>query len=342
MRVFLAVALLGLSSMPAAAAPADAPFDTPADWERMPDPHGLWVLMPQSAVKKGHGGGAVIECDVLPQGTLEDCKLISEKPAGEGFGQATLLAAPSFAMRPAMKDGRPVRSRVRIPVNFRDPPSAIDATTISVVSNPVWDAAPSFADMAAAWPKRAEVNTGHVSMRCRIAINGILKDCQVTSETPRSRGFAAAARGLAPKFRLHIRPGAADSYKKAVVNVPVHFNNPALNTPRGVAEPYWITALDPARAQAIFPSKAADAGVKAGKGYADCTVATDGHLVDCKPSGAAPDGLGFAEAAVQVASVMQMNPWTGGGGPVDGVRIRLPIAFNLAPEPPPAPAQAKP
>ena len=57
----------------------------------------------------------------------------------------------------------------------------------------------------------------------------------------------------------------------------------------------------------------------------------DGKLTDCKPDSATPEGLGFSEAAVQVAGVMQKNPWSDGGGPVDGVRIKLPIRFELAP-----------
>src|SRR6185437_2440199 len=168
----------------------------------------------------------------------------------------------------------------------------------------------TFADMAAAWPKKANVDAAHVAMRCEISTDGALQHCKVVSETPRGRAFGAAALKLAPKFRLRMSQGVESGLKDAIVNVPVHFNNPASNTPRGVVEPRWITGLDPAKAQAIFPAKAADAGVTSGKGYVDCTVAADGRLADCNQASAAPDSLGFGEAAVQVASVMQMNPWS--------------------------------
>ena len=339
MRVFFLVSVLMFAAASAAAGEqSDQDFDTPPDWVTLPDPYGLWALMPLGAAEKGHSGTAVIECKVMPQGTLEGCELVSETPAGEGFGRAALLAAPSFAMRPAMKDGKPVLSKVRIPVHFKIPaPMRGDVgETLNVVSNPIWAAAPSFADIAAAWPKRAKADAAHVSIRCAVARDGALKDCKVVSETPARQGFAAAAVALAPKFRLQIEAESVGRPKRVMVNVPVHFNNPASNAPHAVVEPKWIIAVDPAKVQAIYPPKAADAGVKSGKGFADCMVAAGGRLVDCKPSGAAPDGLGFAEAAVQVASVMQMNPWTDGGGPVDGVRIRLPVAFNLAPAPSPA------
>lgn len=340
MRALILALMLALTASSAFAASKSKDLDTPPDWVRQPDPAGLWAFMPAGAIERGRSGAAVIECEITPQGTLEQCKVLSEKPEGAGFGQAALLAAPSFAMRPALKDGKPVASKVRIPLRFSNPEIGFgyhDVTNkLAVLSDPTWDAAPSFADMAAAWPKRANGDAGHVSMRCGIAPEGGLKSCHVVAETPTGDGFGAAALALSSKFRLRLPPGAFEGLKKAIVTVPVHFNNPAMNTPRAVAEPAWITGPDPAKVQAIYPPKAADAGVKSGKGFADCAVAADGHLVDCKPAGAAPDGMGFAEAAVAVASIMQMNPWTNGGGPVDGVRIRLPIAFNLAPEPEPA------
>jgi hypothetical protein len=203
-----------------------------------------------------------------------------------------------------------------------------------MIQEPIWTSAPSFEDMKAAWPAGAKGDVGHVSMRCRLTREGTLHYCDVLTETPSRKGFGKAARTIvASKFRMRIDPASVDKVSKAYVNLAVHFNNPASNTPRAVVEPKWITGVDPAKVQSIYPPKAADAGVKSGKGFVDCTVAKDGHLADCKPAGAAPEGLGFAEAAVQVASVMQMNPWTDGGGPVDGVRIRLPVAFNLAPTP---------
>jgi protein TonB len=65
----------------------------------------------------------------------------------------------------------------------------------------------------------------------------------------------------------------------------------------------------------------------------------DGSLSDCTVASEAPAGLGFGAAALQVAAIMKMNPWTKQGAPVDGGRIRLPIHLVL---PPTAPAAAEP
>jgi TonB family protein len=337
MRV-LVLALVLAASAASAAEPRKKDYDTPADWLKQPDPMGLWALMPAGAVRKGVSGLAVIECEVAPLGTLEGCRLVSEKPAGLGFGQAALLAAPSLAMKPALKDGRPVASTVRIPLRFVNPSAQLGVfvTDLTIVREPVWEAAPSFADMAAAWPDRSNADAAHISMRCEIGAGGSLKRCRIASQTSDDQSFAAAALALAPKFRLRMTPDSAEQLSKAIVNVPMHFTRPGRETPRTVVDPRWITSLDPEKVQALFPAKAADAGVRSGRGFADCAVAADGRLVDCKPAGAEPDGLGFAEAAVQVASIMQMNPWTDGGGPVDGVRIRLPVKLDLAPKPTPA------
>ena len=63
-------------------------------------------------------------------------------------------------------------------------------------------------------------------------------------------------------------------------------------------------------------------------GQARCTVAPDGSLTGYAPASASPERMGFPEAAVAVAQVMRMNPWTDDGGPVGGAMITLPIRFE--------------
>ena len=82
---------------------------------------------------------------------------------------------------------------------------------------------------------------------------------------------------------------------------------------------------------------AREKGLRAGRGFARCTVAKDGQLADCVPLPAEPEGFGFSEAAVLIVSVLKMNLWTEEGGPVDGVKLRIPVRFSL-----PAEAGVKP
>lgn len=197
----------------------------------------------------------------------------------------------------------------------------------------VWARAPSFADMVMAWPDKAgSLKEGRATLQCRIAAGGRLSDCDVIDEFPQGQGFGRAARGLVKRFELKIDPRQLSMSTDHWVDVPFHFINPnsADGQMRKVADPRWISMPDPDRIQGAYPKAAADAGVKAGVGVIDCATASDGHLTDCKVSREDPRGLGFGEAAMTVAPIMQMNPWTDDGRPVDGARIKLPIQFKLA------------
>ena len=75
---------------------------------------------PEAARAAGTEGAATIACTLTRRGTLEKCVVVSETPAGAGFGEATLRLADRFKMRPRTKDGRSVAGRqIRIPVIWR-------------------------------------------------------------------------------------------------------------------------------------------------------------------------------------------------------------------------------
>jgi hypothetical protein len=52
-------------------------------------------------------------------------------------------------------------------------------------------------------------------------------------------------------------------------------------------------------------------------------------LTDCSAVEANPEGLGFSEAVVKLASTMRMNPWSRDGTPVDGGTVVLGVTLNL-------------
>lgn len=197
----------------------------------------------------------------------------------------------------------------------------------------VWAQAPSFVDMIMAWPdKAASLNEGRATLQCRIAAGGRLSNCDVIAEFPKGQGFGRAARSLVKRFELKIDYRQINMSTDHWVDVPFHFINPntAAGQARKVADPRWISMPDPDRIQGAYPKAAADAGVRSGVGVIDCATAADGRLTDCTVSREDPAGLGFGEAALTVAPIMQMNPWTDDGRPVDGARIKLPIQFKLA------------
>lgn len=332
-RVLLAIAMAGLAG---AVAAQTAPIITNPGWLRKPTPEEMMAVWPAEAARKGVSGKAVISCSVNVTGALQGCTVVSEDPVGSGFGQAALLLAGSFKMKPRMVDGKPeAGATVKIPINFVSMGPFGGGKTTPALSQPVWIKAPGFADMAAAWPKGAgDLQEGAATLRCSVSSTGGLRNCQRYNELPRGKGFGAAAMGMVDRFELKVSEADLKQVKGGLINVPFRFLNPASpdSAARRVAKPRWIVQVRQDQVLALYPNIAADAGVRSGQGVADCLVAADGKLTDCKVAREKPEALGFGAAAVSVAGVMQMNPWTDEGRPVDGARIRLPISFTQAEE----------
>ena len=205
------------------------------------------------------------------------------------------------------------------------------AASTPVIQSPVWTRAPSFEDVAAAYPARANGVDGSVSLFCRFGINGLLTQCQVTREAPAGLGFGAAAKSLAGKFAVSIDPSWGMSNERFGVEVPIRLISPDKPAIRDhlVGQPTWTTTLAPAAVSAFFPGEAAAKGLETGRGIAECTVDAKGALENCRPESAEPEGVGFSEAAVKAATGMRMNLWTRDGGPVDGATIRVPIRLTI-------------
>jgi TonB family protein len=304
------------------------------EWLRKPSAEDMKAAWPVEAARSGKPGKVVLRCEVDPQGLLQKCAVLSETPPGLGFGGAALMIAPSFKMKPRLENGQPVRGVVTIPIAFggmRTDGGSGGRT--AAILDPVWARAPSFRQMQLAWPQAAgDLDSGGAVLRCKVTETGWLKACTTYNELPGGKGFAAAAKTLVQDFQLVVTPDQAKALKNGWINVTFRFLNPgtAAGQARKISGPRWITTLDASKVLALYPEAAADKGVGSGQGVADCAVASDGRLVDCKVARETPEGLGFGPAAVMIAGVMQMNPWTAEGRPVDGARIRLPINFNLA------------
>lgn len=104
------------------AAPAPNPPGTPASADPIAE------LFPAAARAKNVGGVVQMNCLAQTDGTLSGCKIVSECPVGLGFGDATLKVAPYFKMRPKTVQGRPVASRVIIPIAWKLEGTEIPAT----------------------------------------------------------------------------------------------------------------------------------------------------------------------------------------------------------------------
>jgi TonB family protein len=332
---------MALSVLLAASGAADAPalntasgsaplVITNPDWLRKPTAEELSNLYP---VRAGSNGGvAKISCIVTVRGTLDKCVLVSEAPAGRGFGEAALSLAPNFLMRPQTINGQPVGGgTVVIPINFMGGPNYAMQRVVAVARELPWERTPTAEDLAQAFPAQAvgRFSYGHVVLRCRVATDRTLDQCDEVSEDPAGRGFSKAARTLGKKFRVL---DGADALKVDGLHVDVAFDFRDPSKPREPAQLYdaqWLRGPSPDAVAQQFPAAAIKLGLRTGVGTVECVVLHTGVLDQCVAVAEDPDGMGFGKAAVAISKEFAMNPWTKQGFPVDGAHVRLPIRLTL-------------
>jgi TonB family protein len=339
--------------------PPDATVNVPMDDTAIGEFASVW---PRAAYEARIQGEVTLICDIDSHGLAEHCDVGSETPPGKGFGQAALLLRPTFKLKPAQGPNGPIGATMRIAIEFTPPnpqltelggpessganvadcggggkPCAdffmrgntLNRRNITMVDNPVWAAAPTFEDVAQAYPPRARGMEGYAVAHCEVMRSGALTACQITKEAPESHGFGKAAATLARKFKIDPDIATARPHDDLWVDVAIRFPPPGPEPDRSLDAPRWVTGFDPDEALAVFPPEAAAKGVATGRGVARCVVAPGGGLTDCAPQPGDPDGLGFSEAAAKLASTMRMNPWTADASPVDGAVVDVAIRLNL-------------
>jgi TonB family protein len=205
-----------------------------------------------------------------------------------------------------------------------------DVANLITPAKLTWTSAPSAADVAAVYPKKAlaKGRSGRALMRCRLRTDGGLSGCVAVADDPENDGFAAAALALAPRFRFLMAGIDPRVVPRMGVDVPVSFSPPG--GPRVVAEPEWVKTLPADQVQEVFPPKAAEAGLSTGRAVVDCTADAQGDMTACQAVQEEPQGMDLGAAAVRVASAMTVNPWTADGQPVDGAHVRFALRLNRA------------
>jgi TonB family protein len=310
-------------------------FDKASDWLRKPTAGELLSVFPREALIRGRSGEATIGCLVSTQGALFDCYVVSESPDGNSFGDAALALTPQFLMRPATLNGQPVVSTVRIPINFRTVGAGLPLANSRKLAPPaaLWVAAPSYAEVAAAYPGKAKAAKigGRATLYCQFTASGGLTDCQTVAEEPRRQGFATAAHKLAHEFRLGVTgPEDVKALREAAVQLPVTFD-PAMigGGPPVIGKPLWAATPGPDDVTAAFAATPKNVGTV--RVSLACKVEQGGWTSGCSVERESPAGQGFGQAALALSPKFRVGTWTSEGLPVVGGVISVPLRYESGP-----------
>jgi len=198
---------------------------------------------------------------------------------------------------------------------------------VPAAAQTVWAAAPTTAQMAAAYPAKAKAEGigGGVELMCAAARGGSLTDCDVMGESPRGYGFGTAARRLAEET-VKVSGVAKD----AEVRVPITF---APELAKGgavtVKTPQWTSLPSVTDMQTAVPKT--EGGPNDIRVTLVCDVLAGGSLTGCAVDREEPAGQGFGQAILTLAPKFQVGLLSAEGMPTVGSKVRVPVRFDLKP-----------
>ena len=235
------VTVLSLAGVLAAASLASAQTDAPTAPASAPAPghvnltDPVLAFYPAAARAAGVEGQAVIHCKRDEHLALTGCTLVSEDPAGQGFGAAALAMAAKSAPNPRLllKDAAAEPAAdTTIKFTLRPPFITPDVTRMAhIVKSASIVSKPTNAQVQAAYPPRALDNQiqGGAVIECVVMTTGKLAECHVYDEQPTGYGFGQAALDLAGDFVLKPRLIDGEAVGGSPVRIGVAFssNDPA-------------------------------------------------------------------------------------------------------------------
>lgn len=230
---------------------------TNPDWIAKPSGEDVARFYPPIAQVMRLEGRSTIQCSVNETGSVQGCTVLSEQPAGVGFGQAAIQLSQLFRMKPKMVDGVAVGgAEVTIPINFAMAPDE-EPTTQEFASAPRPD------EKAIALGRRIAI-AGGSDLVLDVFVEQQLKQLRAT-EYAASSGADASAQEPALQAIADAFKAARDRYIDQVglilarqftvdelAQLTAHFESPA--------QKLWLSKLNviSSMSTALFPLLAQD------------------------------------------------------------------------------------
>jgi hypothetical protein len=321
--ITLAAGIAGALVMSTAKAAPEL-FDKSA-WVRTPGLDDILAAYPLEALGVARAGVVGLSCTASAIGSLEKCSVSSEIPADAGFGKAALALAPRFTATPLMA-GKPVE--IRLPFNFH---AWLDQEDV----HPDWVNKPTYNQIMSAYPTEAYRNgqSGSTILVCIVTVEGRLRGCRPTRETPPSLGFGPAASIISSQFLMRsakLRGQPVES----IVRIPITFTMPGgekggapVGMQKTITKIDWQVAPSVADVSAAYPKKARGARID-GRVALACTIGPKGGLVGCQVTAETPTGKGFVEAAFKLSRQFVAPTVDAKGVSTAGAAMVLPFTFS--------------
>lgn len=201
-------------------------------WIRAPTFAELAAAAPLRARGGDTPGHVVLGCGFHADGTLSSCRVATEAPLGQGYGDAALRLAGHFQMRnaPLPPHFSLMTATVMVPITF---PAGVTTGSPPVIGHPRWIAAPTGEQAFAAYPAAALAagTSGRGVAACTVDEHGALTHCAVEAETPPGQGFGAAVVSLTPRFQMTLWTEEGLPTAGAQVRIPITFHPPEPDPP---------------------------------------------------------------------------------------------------------------
>ena len=329
--------LLILATLAAALSPPAADVIINPDWKRKPGEYDFASLFPSMVMEEGASAMARVTCRVTVRGRPTDCMVSEETPLDYGVGAAVLKIAARFQLTPMLRNGVPVEGGTfSTIIRFQ-----ID----NDYSPPTWVHKPTEDQIKAVWPSASPDTPGQAILNCSISSKGVVSHCHVESETPKGRGFGAAALQLVPGFA--IGPGKMNNnpISMSEARIPINF---LLPKPRqnGVGDfgpdladmtnAPWQVVPTAAQTAAAWP-RAAPASLASGHAVIRCRLRFDSSLAACTVVSEDPPDRGFGEAALGLSARFRVRAGMAEPDTIAAARIKVPFTFTNPAQPAAAP-----